>query len=475
MADESSKGIVVQDLVNGRGEWTNIQEVLRVALVDVIRAISRVDEKFVKELDGQEAGMRQVRNHLVRSDKANEKTLKALADQLGSLELSLNDFAKENDINQLKDQLLVFVHAKTKELATNTVVSAEQFDDLKQVLEGLPTKSDFEQVITHMKQVEGKNKKISHEIAETREQIGALSELVKGKPEKPHYDTLTKRLLFLDRKVKAYSDKNDKFGRRIYDIEETLLQMPNKETIEELGDHIVGLLQAARRDLGEQIGHATSKVDEFDSIINSKASKTEVTTEMYTLSKKIEDFSTSVSGKATKTDLDLFVRDLSVLETTSREWRERSLIMGKKIEELGKDLQQRVNSRELQAMEERVTKAIDSKVDELSVSTQDEFEMMKQVQADINTAKADKQEMKKIAKQMTGMNTRFRDWHDLIRQANTKASEVESKLADFATKQEHQTLQKVLTANTTKMKGLGEDHGNLKKKIIFYARRQSFN
>ena len=466
MADESSKGIVVQDLVNGRGEWTNIQEVLRVALVDVIRAISRVDEKFVKELDGQEAGMRQVRNHLVRSDKANEKTLKALADQLGSLELSLNDFAKENDINQLKDQLLVFVHAKTKELATNTVVSAEQFDDLKQVLEGLPTKSDFEQVITHMKQVEGKNKKISHEIAETREQIGALSELVKGKPDKPHYDTLTKRLLFLDRKVKAYSDKNDKFGRRIYDIEETLLQMPNKETIEELGDHIVGLLQAARRDLGEQIGHATSKVDEFDSIINSKASKTEVTTEMYTLSKKIEDFSTSVSGKATKTDLDLFVRDLSVLETTSREWRERSLIMGKKIEELGKDLQQRVNSRELQAMEERVTKAIDSKVDELSVSTQDEFEMMKQVQADINTAKADKQEMKKIAKQMTGMNTRFRDWHDLIRQANTKASEVESKLADFATKQEHQTLQKVLTANTTKMKGLGEDHGNLKKKII---------
>ena len=165
MADESSKGIVVQDLVNGRGEWTNIQEVLRVALVDVIRAISRVDEKFVKELDGQEAGMRQVRNHLVRSDKANEKTLKALADQLGSLELSLNDFAKENDINQLKDQLLVFVHAKTKELATNTVVSAEQFDDLKQVLEGLPTKSDFEQVITHMKQVEGKNKKISHQIA----------------------------------------------------------------------------------------------------------------------------------------------------------------------------------------------------------------------------------------------------------------------------------------------------------------------
>ena len=87
-----------------------------------------------------------------------------------------------------------------------------------------------------------------------------MGEKLKEKPDKQHYDTLTKKLLFLDRKVKAYSDKSDKHARMIYDIEESMLQLPSKDTIEELGDHIVGLVQAARMELGEQIGHATGKV-----------------------------------------------------------------------------------------------------------------------------------------------------------------------------------------------------------------------
>ncbi|QDZ24037.1 hypothetical protein HOP50_12g65770 [Chloropicon primus] len=465
MSDLGS-GIDVQDLVNGQGEWTNIQEVLRSAVVDVIRAVSRVDEKFVKELDRHGKDMHEVRNHLARGDKAHEKVLKSLAERISTFEESLDHYAKANDMEEVKDQLLVFVHAKTKELASNSVVSFEQFADLKKVLEGLPSKSDFEKVISHLRQVESRNKKIGTEMAEIREEVGRLGETIKEKPDKPHYDTLTKRLLFLDRKVKAYSDKSDKHGRRIYDIEESLLQLPSKETIEELGDHIVGLVQAARLDLGEQISHATGKVNEFESLVNTKATKSDMATEMYAVTRKVEDLSAGIANKATKSDLDLFVRDLSVLETSTMEMKGKNLSILKNLDDLAKEVSTRARPRDLEDLEHRMSSAIDSRAEEMSVSVQDEITSLKQIQSDLNEAKADKQDMKKVAKQMAGMNTRFRDWHDLIRQANTRATEIEGKLAEFTTKQEHQVLQKNLTSNTTKVKLLGDDYGNLKKKLV---------
>ncbi len=70
-------------------------------------------------------------------------------------------------------------------------------------------------------------------------------------------------------------------------------------------------------------------------------------------------------------------------------------------------------------------------MEEVSVSFQDEFTTLRQLHADLGGAKADKGEMKKVAKQMAGLTTRFRDWHEHIRQANTKANEVEAKLAEY--------------------------------------------
>lgn len=463
---ELGSSIDVQDLVNGKGEWTNIQEVLRSAVVDVIRAVSRVDEKFVRELENHGKDMHQVRNHLVRAEKAHETAFKTVGEHVAALEDSLESYAKSNDINDLKDQLLVFVHTKTKELASSSVVSTKQFSDLRSVLEGLPSKDDFERVIAHMKQVEAKNRKIAGEMAEIRDLVTRLGDSLAEKPDKTHYDTLTKRLLFLDRKVKAYSDKSDKQGRRVYDIEESLLQLPSKETIEELGDHIVGLVQAARMELGEQIGHATSKVDGFESVVNSKASKSDMATELYAISRKVEDLSSSLSGKALKSDLDLFVRDLSVLETSTVEWKGKSMQMVKSVEDLRRDVESRLLPRDLDALEQKVYSVMDSRAEEVSVMMQDEITSMKQIHSDLNMAKADKQDVKKVSKQMTSMNTRFRDWHDLIRQANARASDLEEKLATLSSKEDHQALQKVVTSATTKIKLLGEDQDKLKKKVM---------
>ena len=466
MSDFGS-GIDVQDLVNGQGEWTNIQEVLRGAVVDVIRAVSRVDEKFVKELESYGKDMHEVRNHLVRGDRAHEKAFKSIAERLSSLDESLESYAKNNDIDTLKDQLLVFVHAKTKELASSTVVSAEQFADLKRVLETLPSKADFERVIAHLHKVETKNKKIVAEMAEVREEVTRMGETLKEKPDKPHYDTLTKRLLFLDRKVKAYSDKSDKHARMIYDIEESMLQLPSKDTIEELGDHIVGLVQAARMELGEQIGHATGKVDEFESLVNSKAAKADVAAETYAVTKQLEEVSASIEGKAAKSDLDLFVRDLSVLESSTMEAKAKNLAVAKQVESLAREAAKEVaRPKDLQELEERVSAAAEARADEIATTAREQTEALRTRQSELDGSKSDRQEVKKVAKEIADMNKRFRDWHGLVRQASAKTNEIEAKLAEFTTKQEHQAMQKNLTSTTTKVKLLGDDQSRFQKKFI---------
>ena len=101
----------------------------------------------------------------------------------------------------------------------------------------------------------------------------------------------------------------------------------------------------------------------------------------------------------------------------------------------------------------------------ISITGFSEYRPLAPNNSDLNMAKADKQDVKKVSKQMTSMNTRFRDWHDLIRQANARASDLEEKLATLSSKEDHQALQKVVTSATTKIKLLGEDQDKLKKKV----------